>query len=859
MSKNRLPFSQILLVKIFLFLTLVTILIGLSSITFSSRRKVSAQSSPSPQCSTCSPPTQQAIYVPTIGLPEATGNEIVLNCRSPLAMEATPTFYTSEGEAIVGDVIRLQPSEIRFVSVESLIPAEHRGRHIWGGMSLSYTGSLLQVWAQITLHGLNGIGSADVTFSVLNGRGSDTQEAVWWMPNGSSTAIIALGNSSDVPIHTRLQYSDGETQEVDIAPFATRYIRRQRSNAVKLTTAGPAGSLKVAGFVSNSNQRFTSGIRFYETQNAVQSNLFATNFKVRNQSSHLLLKNTATSSVTARPRFRPMSGTGNAVELPQITLAPGEITELDLRPLNAAAETRNDLESVSVMIENSGSPGSLIGALYSSDRTSDVTQDVPLRDSGIVRNSTGAYPWRLDDDYTSVVSITNVGNETAQFGATIRYSGGQYTLQPRALNAGQTAVFDIKRIRDEQIADAFGNVMSRTVTNGQFSWSLIKNSGTTRLVGRSEVTSKSRKDNRSYSCPRCCPSSGPGYRVPPIVVNAGAFSRFSVLEGWESCDGVVDLYPGAIPGLYSQDTSVATANMFQQGTMQVDGIQSGDIIWSSELFRYWYWYSDGLSECYLNDFDMNSTGPILVRPTITSISPNRAGVGSTTDVTITGSGFKQGVTILEVQGIAIYDVQFVSSTKITAKFQILANAPGGNRSIQVNVQQIISAGKDFFVQIPTSLSVELVTVLTSGNDENTSGCRILRFGDRGITISIKYQVKDQNGNPITNAQMVAQEKVTNAVYNGVSQGDPRPQFGDITPSRIISTRSITDENGQFVDAPFGACGLDPFTYTFTQDIRILIDGTETAYNVRSHNLTVMGSTVGAGSITNGSDIAKSRP
>jgi hypothetical protein len=801
MSKTHSSFFQNPFVRIFLLLTIATILIGLSSITFSSRPKVSAQSTPSPPCLTCSPPTQQAIYVPTIGLPEATGNEIVLNCRSPQVMEATPTFYTSEGEAIVGDVIRLQPAEIRFVSVESLIPAEHRGRHVWGGMSLSYTGGLLQVWAQITLHGLNGIGSADVTFSVLNGRGSDTQEAVWWMPNGNSTAIIALGNSSNVPIHTRLQYSGGETQEIDIAPFATRYIRRQRGNSVKLTTTGPAGSLKVAGFVTNSNQKFTSGIRFYETQNAVQSNLFATNFKVKNQSSHLLLKNTTTASVTARPRFRLMSETGNAVELPQITLAPGEITELDLRPLVAAAETRNDLDSVSVMIENSGSPGSLIGALYSSDRTTDVTQDVPLRDSGVVRNSTGAYPWRLDDDYTSVVSITNVGNETAQFGATIRYNGGQYTLQPRALNVGQTAVFDIKKIRDEQRPDAFGSVMPRTATNGQFSWSLIRSSGTARLVGRSEVTSKSRKDNRSYSCPRCCPSSGPLFDVPPIVVNAAAFAHFTVLEGWSSCDGVTDWYLGGIPGLYSYDTSIATATMFQQGTMQVDGIDAGDTTWSSELFHYWYWYSDGLSECYLNDFDMTSNGEMAIKPTITSISPSRGVVGSTTRVTINGSGFRSGATVSAGAGITVTVVS-VTSTRIIADFAISINAGSGNRDVTVTVRGIASTPKTFFVQTPVALKAISVT-------QTDLGCAL---GSRGYGVKIIYQVLDEKLDPILKAGMTPEEFITTSIGSGSTEYEP------------FATPRTTDSMGQFTDIPVGTCSDARFNFCINvrQQFRIKI-------------------------------------
>ena len=80
------------------------------------------------------------------------------------------------------------------------------------------------------------------------------------------------------------------------------------------------------------------------------------------------------------------------IELPTVTLAAGEIKELNLQPLLTAAANRNDLDAVSVQIVNNGNAGSLIGALYSTNQTTGVFYDVPLRDSGVVRNSTGAYP-----------------------------------------------------------------------------------------------------------------------------------------------------------------------------------------------------------------------------------------------------------------------------------------------------------------------------------------------------------------------------------------------------------------------------------------------------------------------------------
>jgi hypothetical protein len=561
------------------------------------------------QCPTCSPPTQQTIYAPTIGLPEATGSEIVLNCRSSQTMTVTPTFYTADGEAIIGSPFQMQPSEMRFVTVESLIPPEHRGQHLWGGMSLSYTGRTLEMWAQITLRGLNGIGSADVTFSILTNRGTNTQEAVWYMPNGNSTAILALGNSSNSTIQTRLQYSNGEIQDVSIAPFATRYIRRQNGNSVKLTTTGPAGSLKATGFVTNNSQNFTSGIRFYETQAIVQPNLFATNFKVRNHASHLLLKNTSATSVTTQARFRPTSGTGAAVELSSVTINAGETVELNLQPLISAAANRTDLDSVSVQITNSGAAGSLIGALYSTNQTTNLTQDIPLRDSGRLRNSTGAYPFRLDDDYSSIVYINNVGSQTAEFNVKLYYTGGSYTFAKQQLAAGATASFDIKRLRDNRAPDRNGNLIPLNATVGQFAWSMIHITDETKLVGRSEVISRSRKVDSSYSCPVCCPSSGPSFSPIAVFVAAGNYYDYYLDGFWFDCYGRNAGVTAESLSVNVAEPNIANATM-SSGLFDATGVLDGETSWSAD---YWFWqYQDDGMDCYNISGYTSTGGPITV-------------------------------------------------------------------------------------------------------------------------------------------------------------------------------------------------------------------------------------------------------
>lgn len=566
------------------------------------------------QCPSCPEPSLQTIYAPTIGMSEATGSRIVLNNRSPNVMDVTPTFYTEEGNAIVGKMIKLQPVEVRFVDIKKLIPAQHRGQRSWGGMSLSYTGNVMEAWAQITLIDVGGAGSTDVTFSVLEGRGSDVQEAVWWMPE-RGTASLALGNSSATPLRTNVQFSDGEAQDVDIAPFATKYIRRRANgrqaakslaggtaDSVILKTIGPAGSLRAVGVVTSDSQKFTSSIRFYEPQGAAQPHLFATNLRLKNTSPHMVLKNTSDTDITAQPRFRPAEGESEGVvELPSQTLKPQEVVEVDLSPLVSVAAGRTDLDSVSVQVTNTGNPGSLIGSLNGLATDSSTIYDVPLRDSGRTRNLTGSYPWRVDKDYTTVVTITNVGGQPANFHVDVRYPGGSYYLAPRELAIGETATFDLREIQAAQKPDHKGKQFSKSVASGQFHWSVAPTPGNPKLVGRAEVVSQADKVSSSYSCPTCCPDSGPyGGWVDggPLYIN-GFEARDSDGQ-YIDCYGYTT-YAGSI-SMFAQwvgATSIATYSEPGYAGM-LHGISAGSTFLMGEWYTQ-YNFTDGMDCYYQND------------------------------------------------------------------------------------------------------------------------------------------------------------------------------------------------------------------------------------------------------------------
>jgi hypothetical protein len=123
-----------------------------------------------------------------------------------------------------------------------------------------------------------------------------------------------------------------------------------------------------------------------------------------------------------------------------------------------------------------------------------LSYDVSLRDSGPVRSMTGAYPWKIARGYSTIAYLTNITDQETEFIAEINYNGGKFTLAPRKLAAGATAVFDLQKIRDAQMKDYAGKVLPVSVAIGQFRWAVR---GVTDrqivLIGRAEMVSLAEK------------------------------------------------------------------------------------------------------------------------------------------------------------------------------------------------------------------------------------------------------------------------------------------------------------------------------------------------------------------------------
>jgi len=224
----------------------------------------------------------------------------------------------------------------------------------------------------------------------------------------------------------------------------------------------------------------------------------------------------------------------------------------------------------------------------------------------------------VDGDYSALVTITNTSDQAARYRASINYTGGKYNFNIRDIAAGETVIFDLKKIRDEQIQDKDGNTIPLTVTAGQFRWSLI-GGDSVRLIGRNEEISLSQGISSSFSCPVCCPDSfsfldiSPSFSSGPVGGTALLAVDGFLLDCYHTTLGP---YDWSVSQWWIEDTNVLSLTMVSTGTAQMSCLVAGESDFFGTTTEVYY-NNDGM-DCYQNVSDFNSDGGTgEVRPLIT--------------------------------------------------------------------------------------------------------------------------------------------------------------------------------------------------------------------------------------------------
>jgi hypothetical protein len=267
---------------------------------------------------------------------------------------------------------------------------------------------------------------------------------------------------------------------------------------------------------------------------------------------------------------------------------------------------------------------------------------MPFKDIGDYGISTGGYPWRIDGNYQSRVFITNVGKVRAAFGGSIRPDHGpDYFIDTHYLEVGETAIFDVRQIRDQQTPDSRGATLSKDANVGQFDWTTIFGDGSQRFIGRNEVIDRSAGVSASFSCGGICTcpdSTLSAFVTPasPIVGFNGTTGVIATGTTTNSCGGSgstnFTIYPApwtiSTPGIFTLSSGQASSTM--------TGTQAGSSFFYTPFSGTNYVWNGQSGQCVLNGnppLNPGGTGKVMAL----TCSPSSVVRGSNATCSVTNA------------------------------------------------------------------------------------------------------------------------------------------------------------------------------------------------------------------------------
>jgi hypothetical protein len=828
-----------------------------------------------------------AVFTTTGGQTSTLGLNNALNHP----MTAQVTLYNKHGQSLTIPPVTLGPHQNHGWNVADWV--RNVGGFEEGSLEVFYHGPSMALGAQETVTDANHSLSYDVHLQEPMDFMSPRADGLWWALDDNQTeARVFIANTSATQTAVTptfylggtayqgdaITLSAHESDSIDIDKSLKKlHLSTPAVGGISLNYTNGPGTLAVVGVISNKYTGFSTTMRFIDQEGQHTTSLHGASILIGKPAAnlgfsattrftpHVFVRNNTNQPVQIHPRIRyTLFDQPNTVSLVAVTLSPNAVRELDLSPAINAIGT-NPITDTGIEIDHAGQPGAAMAYAASVDQSGSNVIDVPIKDpKSEMAFKGGSYPWNIAGDNRAVLHIKSVDVPNdglkRQAMAKLYFDGGEYNLPLQQMEAGQTVEVDLKKLRDDQVKDVLGNVIPLTVTGGQLDWSGRANKG--EFIGRLIEYNPVGGVASSFSCVQPCicdPSFAGGFLYPfSISGKVGDYVQIHAIE--------TDLDCNNFPYTFQVDNAnFFTTNPFVVLTFGNTAILVGG--GNATVFAEWDSYFVTTHCFYTAEGDCNdgfcifspvtATGDtqVGVRPTVSSISPNKGLIGQPINVTITGTGFVTGSTV-NIDSGSVQNVTIQSSTTITANYTSNDNASGGNHRVTVtNGGGPSTDNVNFYVQIPTSLQVLSITTIPSSPVFSWSQC--FAGQDFGIQVAIQYQVLDQEqpGQVISSSGMEPEEVFTNIVQNGNSLPD---RSGDVGPSGYPGSTQFTDANGRFIDAPYGGCSSTNVTFSFTQTLHI-VPLNQNNYVVRVNDVSISSTSSGSGTISNGGDIVKSRP
>ena len=512
-------------------------------------------------------------------------SKLALNNATNQEMTAKVTLYNKKGAAMAIPPIKLAPANSQFFNLTDWLAAKSVDDFSEGNLEIFYHGPGMGIGGQLTVKNDSQSFSFDVPYTDAARFASSQIDSVWWALDKEATVEIFVTNITNIstqvvpifyiggnPIEAEpIVLQAHQSEVIDIAQTLNKLKAKQipAIGGISLRHSNQPGALAVAGVITNKKTGFSSTMRFVDT--AMQGSLrlhgahlligkpdeqsgfpLSANFAPR-----VIVRNTSNQPVEVKARVRYIiSSKPFSVEAAPLALTPYEIREVDLNTIRSTIGTQT-VTDAGIEIEHNQRPGSVIVAAASVDQSGNHVIDVPVKDpQAKMADVGGSYPFQLDGNNRAVIHLKNIdpltNSKPRQAVVMLRYDNETYNLPVQLIDAGQTMLIDIKKIRDEQIKDSNGKTLPRDLAKGQVEWHNRGSLG--QFIGRMVQYDPVAGTANSFSCGYYCDcDTFISNAITPAQIAGVQGDTFELhaTETYQRCDG----------SLYSCDfTSTVTFN-----------------------------------------------------------------------------------------------------------------------------------------------------------------------------------------------------------------------------------------------------------------------------------------------------------
>jgi hypothetical protein len=789
----------------------------------------------------------QTIFFAYWSAADGYSSSIVLNNASNIQLIVRPTLYGLTGGSLQVNPLVLSPRQQIVASINQWVG---NSGFTQGNLILSYDApEPSYLGAQVTVSNSTYNLSFDVPAAMPASFVSTRLEGLSWRVDNNLAYDFVLSNTTDQAVDVVATFTGA------LVPSITPVISPERSwinyslqphqtqvdylsflpelftpgigyvSGISITHTGSPGAVLAYGMAAKSVAGFSSSFSFVDPLNAKSSTLVGEHVLIGSPdipgfstgtsfTPVALMRNTSATAIVVTPTLSFTSnGSAHTVALAPHPLAPQQLDIVDIGGQLNQQGISGPFVGAGLTLSYVGAPGSLVAHLTSYDQTLSQVFDVPLKDPQAKKMAGGNYPWHIDGDNRAVLHLKNIDptSETVARSAVvvIYYQGGSYSLPLQRVEAGQTIEVDIKKLRDEQIKDSFGNLIPLTVSTGQLVWYGRGPLG--QFTGRLEQYNVSAGTSSSFSCPtpcQCDPTYDHGEINPSSIEGApGDVFFISLIEVDRDCNGGLYEFEVSDPSAFvsATDPSIAsvtgpTSDPFGNAVWQVTlGDQGGtatlNASWDAvHNFATCAGPSFG-GDCSEFTCDFSSTtgsasASVAVGPRIDSMSPAFGAPATTVQVAISGAGFgADSFALADGNGISIL-ITDKSATQLTASFDISLNAIAGDHNVTVRSNNQTSNSKTFSVRVPDHLVV--LADQQGYTTQTPTGTCATQYYIR----QVQFQVvsSDATGHlPVGN--VVVEERFDSVTTNTCGSGQPQ-----------ASSCAATINTGTFIDTISTGCG-----------------------------------------------------